>query len=82
MNEWREGPAGAFRMGVRHGAYCVACCWALMALLFVAGVMNLLWVAVLAVFVLAERVLPGGPAVSRIAGALLVVAGVVILVRG
>jgi predicted metal-binding membrane protein len=53
-----------------------------MAFLFVAGVMNLLWVAGLAVFVLAERVLPGGPVVSRIAGALLLVAGVVILVRG
>lgn len=82
MNEWREGLAGAFRMGVRHGAYCVACCWALMALLFVAGVMNLLWVAVLAVFVLAERVLPGGPTVSRVAGALLLLAGMVMLVRG
>jgi len=82
MTEWREGRVGAFVMGLRHGAYCVACCWALMALLFVAGVMNLLWVAGLAVFVLAERVLPGGPVVSRIAGALLLVAGVVILVRG
>jgi predicted metal-binding membrane protein len=82
MTEWREGRVGAFVMGLRHGAYCVACCWALMAFLFVAGVMNLLWVAGLAVFVLAERVLPGGPVVSRIAGALLLVAGVVILVRG
>ena len=82
MTEWREGRGGAFVMGMRHGAYCVACCWALMALLFVAGVMNLLWVAGLAAFVLAERVLPGGPAVSRIAGTLLLVAGVVILVRG
>jgi predicted metal-binding membrane protein len=82
MTEWREGRAGAFVMGVRHGAYCVACCWALMALLFVAGVMNLWWVAGLAVFVFAERVLPGGPAVGRIAGALLLLAGVAILVRG
>ena len=77
-----EGRAGALVMGVRHGAYCVACCWALMALLFVAGVMNLWWVAALAVFVLAERVLPGGQAVSRIGGALLLLAGAVILVRG
>jgi len=82
MTEWRDGRAGAFVMGMRHGAYCVACCWALMALLFVAGVMNLLWVAGLAVFVLAERVLPGGLVVGRIAGALLLVAGVVVLVRG
>ena len=82
MTEWREGPTGAFVMGARHGAYCVACCWALMALLFVVGVMNLLWVSGLAVFVLAERVLPGGPAVSRAAGALLVVTGVFILIWG
>lgn len=82
MSEWREGRAGAFVMGMRHGAYCVACCWALMALLFVAGVMNLLWIAGLAIVVLVERVLPGGAAVSRIVGVLLLAAGVVILVRG
>ena len=82
MTEWREGPAGAFVMGARHGAYCVACCWALMALLFVVGVMNLLWVSGLAVFVLAERILPGGPAVSRAAGALLVVTGVIAFIWG
>jgi predicted metal-binding membrane protein len=82
MTEWREGGAGAFVMGMRHGAYCVACCWALMALLFVAGVMNLLWIAGLAIVVLAERVLPGGAAVSRIVGVLLLLAGVVVLVRG
>lgn len=82
MTEWREGRAGAFMMGVRHGAYCMACCWALMALLFVAGVMNLLWIAGLAIVVLAERVLPGGAAVSRVVGVLLLLAGVVVLVRG
>ena len=82
MTEWREGRAGAFVMGMRHGAYCVACCWALMALLFAAGVMNLLWVGGLAVFVLAERILPGGPVISRVAGTLLLVAGVVLLIRG
>jgi predicted metal-binding membrane protein len=82
MTEWREGRAGAFVMGMRHGAYCVACCWALMALLFAAGVMNLLWVGGLAVFVLAERILPGGPVISRVAGTLLLVAGVVVLIRG
>jgi predicted metal-binding membrane protein len=82
MTEWREGRAGAFVMGARHGAYCVACCGALMTLLFVAGVMNLWWIAGLALFVLAERVLPGGRAVGRLGGALLLLAGAVILVRG
>ena len=82
MSEWREGRSGAFVMGMRHGAYCATCCWALMALLFVAGVMNLLWVGGLAVFVFAERVLPGGQVVSRIAGTLLLVAGMLMIIRG
>lgn len=55
MAEWREGDAGAFLMGVRHGLFCLGCCWVLMALLFVVGVMNLAWVAVLAGFVLFEK---------------------------
>ncbi len=70
--EWRDGTAGAFRMGVRHGAYCVGCCWLLMALLFAVGVMNLLWVVVLAGYVLVEKVTPGGWWVSRAIGVLLV----------
>lgn len=70
MTEWREGPHGALLMGTRHGAYCVGCCWALMLLLFVAGVMNLLWVAVLAGYVLLEKLVPAVPAVSRLVGIL------------
>ncbi len=69
--EWREGASGALVMGFRHGSYCVGCCWALMALLFVAGVMNLFWVVVIAGFVLAEKVVPNGRLVGRITGALL-----------
>ena len=68
-------------MGLRHGSYCVGCCWILMALLFVAGVMNLLWVAVIALFVLAEKILPRGELISRGAGAVLVVAGIVMALR-
>src|SRR5580765_668223 len=60
MSHWREGTGGAFQMGLRHGLYCLGCCWALMALLFAVGVMNLIWVAVLTVFILAERVGQGG----------------------
>jgi predicted metal-binding membrane protein len=66
--EWREGAWGALVMGMRHGTFCVGCCWLLMALLFVAGVMNLLWIAVIAGFVLVEKLMPGGPWVGRAGG--------------
>jgi predicted metal-binding membrane protein len=79
MSEWREGASGALTMGLRHGAYCVGCCWVLMALLFVAGVMNLLWVAVIALFVMAEKVLPKGELVGRIAGIMLIAAGTAVI---
>jgi predicted metal-binding membrane protein len=79
LAEWREGARGALVMGLRHGAYCVGCCWLLMALLFIAGVMNLVWVAAIAAFVLIEKAVPAGDRVGRIAGALLVVAGVVMI---
>jgi predicted metal-binding membrane protein len=75
MSRWREGHAGAFVMGLRHGLYCLGCCWALMTLLFVAGVMNLVWVAVIAVAVLVEKTLPRGELVGRITGGALVIAG-------
>jgi predicted metal-binding membrane protein len=70
--EWREGPAGALAMGMRHGSQCVGCCWLLMALLFVAGVMNLLWVAAIAGFVLLEKLMPGGERLGRAVGVVLV----------
>jgi predicted metal-binding membrane protein len=79
MTEWREGASGALLMGLRHGRYCVGCCWVLMALLFVAGVMNLLWVAALAAFVLVEKVLPRGELVGRVVGGMLMLAGLVLL---
>lgn len=82
MSEWREGVAGAFVMGMRHGAYCVGCCWILMALLFVAGVMNLLCVALIALFVLAEKMLPRGELVGRLAGIVLAAAGTILMIRG
>ena len=75
MSDWREGVGGAFRMGLQHGKYCLGCCWILMALLFVLGVMNLVWIAALAAFVLAEKVIPAGERVSKITGGLLVAWG-------
>jgi predicted metal-binding membrane protein len=78
-SEWREGSTGALVMGFRHGLFCVGCCWALMLLLFVAGVMNLLWVAAIAALVLLEKVARAGPWVGRIAGIVLVVWGLRLL---
>ena len=68
MTEWREGMGGAFLMGIRHGAYCLGCCWILMGLLFVAGVMNLLWVAAISGLVLVEKLAPAGQRVSWAVG--------------
>jgi predicted metal-binding membrane protein len=78
-SHWREGTWGAFRMGLHHGTYCVGCCWALMALLFVLGVMNLIWVTGLAVLVLLEKTLPAGRWVTWAGGAALTVWGVFVL---
>jgi predicted metal-binding membrane protein len=65
---FRGDPSGAVTLGLRHGLYCIGCCWALMALLFVGGVMNLLWIAALAILVLFEKVIPYGRIVARVAG--------------
>lgn len=72
---FRREPRGALTLGLRHGAYCIGCCWALMALLFVGGVMNLLWVAAIASLVLAEKALPPWAMLQRISGAALLAAG-------
>jgi predicted metal-binding membrane protein len=73
---WRAGIGGAFRMGLAHGAYCLGCCWLLMGILFFGGVMNLLWIAAIAIFVLLEKVLPLGVAGSRGTGAALIGLGI------
>ncbi|MGH7916661.1 MAG: DUF2182 domain-containing protein [Candidatus Binataceae bacterium] len=78
MTQWREGGGGAFKMGLRHGALCVGCCWMLMALLFVAGVMNLLWIAAISAFVLLEKALPQGRTVSKVAGVALIAMGIAV----
>ena len=71
MTSWRDGQGGALRMGLEHGVYCLGCCWALMLLLFVLGIMNLVWIAALAAFVLAEKVGPKPEWVSRGTGVLM-----------
>jgi predicted metal-binding membrane protein len=75
LNHWRDGRAGALCMGMEHGAFCVGCCWVLMALLFVVGVMNLLWVAAIAALVFVEKLLPGGAWMGRIVGGAMVAVG-------
>jgi predicted metal-binding membrane protein len=68
---WRPGSAGAFRMGLVHGVFCLGCCWVLMGLLFFAGVMHLLWIGGLALYVLVEKVIPRGHWVRYVSGGLL-----------
>ena len=77
---WRTGNLGAFRMGLTLGAYCVGCCWILMGLLFVGGVMNLLWIAAIAIFVLLEKTSPFGDVSGRFAGAAMILVGALSLV--
>lgn len=78
LTEWREGTNGALLMGIRHGMFCTGCCAMIMVLLFVAGVMNLLWVAALAVIVLVEKLAPANHFASSGLGFLLVSSGVVL----
>lgn len=75
MGNWRNGARGAWRMGLIHGLWCLGCCWALMLVMFFAGVMNLAWMAGLAVLMLAEKVLPKGYLVGRGVGVVLILAG-------
>ena len=78
---FRPEASRSLRLGLLHGAYCVACCWALMALLFVGGVMNVLWIAAIALFVLLEKVLPVGRIVPRVGGVICIVAGAWLLIN-
>jgi predicted metal-binding membrane protein len=78
---FRREATGALTLGFRHGLYCIGCCWALMLLLFVGGVMNLLWIAALAVLVLLEKAVPFGKSVSRVAGVAFIVAGTWLLLQ-
>ena len=80
VHGFQPGVAGAIRMGIGHGLFCLGCCWFLMALLFFGGVMNLYWIAGLAVYVLIEKTVPAGHLVSRATGAVLLVWGAWLLI--
>ena len=79
VENWRPGMPGALRLGLHHGLYCVGCCWTLMLLLFVGGVMSLLWIAAIAAFVLLEKLAPYGAQGGRLSGLALVLAGAWVL---
>lgn len=73
LTDWREGKFGAFVMGLKHGAYCTGCCWVLMLLLFLGGVMNFFWIAAISIFVLLEKILPKGLLLGKFAGVILII---------
>lgn len=81
MVHWREGLVGAFPIGARHGAYCFGCCIAFMGLMFVFGAMNVLWMAVIALYFLLEKVLPHERVWGRAVGLALLAAGAAMLAR-
>ena len=81
LSHWRGGRVGAFRMGIEHGAFCVGCCWFLMGLLFFGGVMNLYWVAGLAIYVFIEKIIPAGHWLSYFVGVVLIAAGSILVVE-
>jgi predicted metal-binding membrane protein len=76
LGRWRDGPTGALRMGAEHGAYCVGCCWGLMLVLFALGVMSLLWMAVVAALIFAQKIVPGGERLTRVFAVAFVTVGV------
>jgi len=79
VQSWRPGRLGAFRMGLEHGAYCLGCCWFLMGLLFFGGIMNLFWIAGLAVYVLLEKTIPFGHWLGRVVGIAAAACGLLML---
>jgi predicted metal-binding membrane protein len=78
---WRKGSLGAFQMGFEHGLYCVGCCWMLMGLLFYGGVMELRWIAGLAIYVAVEKLVPAGNTLSRMTGLLLIAWGMLTIAQ-
>jgi len=81
IRHWREGALGAVPIGIRHGLFCLGCCWMLMSLLFVGGLMNLAWVGAIALLVLLEKTAPWGDWMGRLTGLLLISWGATELIR-
>jgi predicted metal-binding membrane protein len=81
LANWRDGRWSAFVLGVRHGSYCVGCCWALMGLMFVVGAMNLVWMGALSAFMLVEKIAPARWRLQRGAGVVFLLWGIVLAAR-
>jgi predicted metal-binding membrane protein len=81
LHHWRDGSLGAWRMGVVHGAYCVGCCWGLMLVMFVMGLMSLVWMGILTVVIFVEKVVRYGPTLGKAIGAVLIILGVGLLIH-
>lgn len=82
LEHWSPGARGALAMGLRHGLYCIGCCWVLMLLMFAGGAMSVLTMAALCGFILAERMLPPGPWVARVPGGVMILWGATLVVAG
>ena len=80
LQHWREGAWGAFRMGVQHGLFCLGCCWSLMAVMFVMGTMNLVWMGILALVIFVEKVVPHGVALGKGVGLVLMGLGLLLAI--
>ena len=80
-SHWRSGKLGALYMGAYHGVYCIGCCWVLMLLLFVCGVMNILWIALITLFVVAEKLLPLGDRGGKAVGVIMVIIALLLFIR-
>jgi len=79
LSSWRDGATGAFRMGLHHGAYCLGCCWSLMAVLFVVGTMNLVWMGVLSMVIFVEKIVPHGVEMGKATGLVLIALGLAMM---
>ena len=79
LTSWRDGALGAFRMGLHHGAYCLGCCWTLMAVLFVVGTMNLVWMGILSMVIFVEKIVPHGVEMGKATGLALIALGLAMM---
>ena len=79
LTSWRDGALGAFRMGLHHGAYCLGCCWSLMAVLFVVGTMNLVWMGILSMVIFVEKIVPHGVEMGKATGLALIALGLAMM---